>query len=151
MEENINTAKADTDLLSAIVDGMGLTRKDVRQIPALTLAYLGDAVYEIVIRSMLVESGIMHVSELNRRATGYVRAAAQKELLLKIEPMLDEDEISAFKRGRNSKSASTAKNASVTDYRIATGFEALIGFLYLEGRFDRILELVKAGISEQNS
>ena len=123
-----------------------LPAKDVRQIPALTLAYLGDCIYELVIRTMLVESGIMHVSELNKAATGHVKAAAQKELLQRIEPMLDEEELAAFKRGRNVKSNSCAKNASVTDYRIATGFEALMGWLYLQGRTDRILELVQAGL-----
>lgn len=131
------------DLLSDITDKYGLVKQDVRQIPALTLAYLGDAVYELIIRSKLVESGIMHVSDLNKAAVSYVRAGAQAELIHSIEPKLTEEELSVFHRGRNVKSSAVAKNASVTEYRNATGFEALVGYLYLQGRMDRILELVK--------
>lgn len=131
------------DLLSDITDKYGLVKQDVRQIPALTLAYLGDAVYELIIRSKLVESGIMHVSDLNKAAVTYVRAGAQAELIHSIEPKLTEEELLVFHRGRNVKSSAVAKNASVTEYRNATGFEALVGYLYLQGRMDRILELVK--------
>ena len=128
--------------LSDILSAYGLEKKDPRTLPGLTLAYLGDCVYELVIRSMLVESGITHVSELNKAAVSYVRAGAQAELMQKIEPLLDEDEKAVYHRGRNAKSASIPKNASVAEYRAATGFEALIGYLYLSGRHDRILELV---------
>ena len=145
MSENISE-NLDLDLCGAITERFELAHKDVRQIPALTLAYLGDAVYELVIRTMLVEQGTMHVSDLNKAAVGYVRAAAQKDLFKAVETMLDEEEMAAFKRGRNVKSNSCAKNASVTDYRIATGFEALVGYLYLNNRLDRVLELVHAGI-----
>ena len=140
---------AEIKLADSIIEGLGLTARDVRQIPALTLAYLGDAVYEIVVRTLLVEQGIMHVSDLNKTAVKYVKAASQKAMYLAVEQDLSEDELAAFKRGRNVKSNSCAKNASVTDYRIATGYEALIGFLYLEDRFDRILELIKAGIERR--
>lgn len=134
------------ELVDEIIRGLDLETKDVRQIPALTLAYLGDAVYEIVIRTMLVEQGIMHVSDLNKAAVGYVRAAAQKDLFKTIEPSLTEEELAAFRRGRNVKSNSCAKNASVTDYRIATGFEAMVGYLYLIGNMARITELVRLGL-----
>lgn len=134
------------ELVDEIIRGLDLEMKDVRQIPALTLAYLGDAVYEIVIRTMLVEQGIMHVSDLNKAAVGYVRAAAQKDLFKTIEPSLTEEELAAFRRGRNVKSNSCAKNASVTDYRIATGFEAMVGYLYLTGNMARITELVRLGL-----
>ena len=136
------------DILSTVTSSLGLEKKDVRQLPALTLAYLGDCIYELVIRTMLVERGIMHVSELSKASVGYVKATAQKDLFQKIESLLSEEEIAAFKRGRNVKSSSCAKNASITDYRIATGFEALMGYLYVQGRFDRILELVKKGIEK---
>ena len=120
--------------------------KDIRQVPALTLAYLGDSIYELVIRTTLVESGMSHVDSLNRRASGYAKAPTQAKLFHIIELELSEEEVSYFKRGRNAKSGSVAKSGTVADYRIATGFEALLGFLYLSGRIDRILELVKKGM-----
>ena len=139
---------ADIDLLSRITDLLGLEKKDVNAMPALTLAYLGDCVYELVIRSMLVESGITHVSELNKAAVGLVRASAQKDVFFAIEDELDDEEKAVFKRGRNVKSTSCPKNASVSDYHTATGFEALMGYLYAKGRIDRLLALIKLGISK---
>lgn len=133
----------DMDILTVITEAYGLDKQDVRSIPALTLAYLGDCVYEMVIRTVLVEQGCMHVSDLNKAAVAYVRAGAQAELMHRIEPHLNEEELSAYKRGRNAKSASVARSASVAEYRTATGFEALLGYLYLKGETDRILELVR--------
>ena len=120
--------------------------QDIRQIPALTLAYLGDAIYELVIRTTLVENGMSHVDSLNRRASGYAKAPTQAKIFHMIEPDLSEEEIGYYKRGRNAKSGSVAKSGTVAEYRIATGFEALMGYLYLTGQMDRILELVKKGI-----
>ena len=120
--------------------------QDIRQIPALTLAYLGDAIYELVIRTTLVESGMSHVDSLNRRASGYAKAPTQAKIFHMIEPDLSEEELGYYKRGRNAKSGSVAKSGTVAEYRIATGFEALMGYLYLTGQMDRILELVKKGI-----
>lgn len=139
-----------TELADEIITGLNLEKTDVRGVPALTLAYLGDAVYEIVIRTMLVEKGMMHVGDLNKAAVGYVRAEAQKNLFKALEQELSEEETAAFKRGRNVKSNGCAKNASITDYRIATGFEALVGYLYLSGRMERIVELVKIGLAKLN-
>ncbi len=134
------------DLLSQITDGLGLESRDVNAMPALTLAYLGDCIYELVIRTMLVERGITHVSELNRAAVGFVKAVAQKDMFFAVEEILDEEELSVFRRGRNVKSSSCPKNASVTDYHTATGYEALMGYLYLKGRTERLIELVRIGI-----
>lgn len=136
----------DNDLLSRMIDRLGLDRKDVNAMPALTLAYLGDCIYELVIRTMLVEKGITHVSELNKAAVGLVRASAQKDMFFAIEDVLSEEEMSVFKRGRNVKSSSCPKNASVTDYHTATGFEALMGYLYLKGRYERLIELIGIGM-----
>ena len=83
---------------------------------------------------------------LHKKSAAMVKATAQTELYHRIEGMLSEDEMTVFKRGRNAKSHTTAKNASVSDYRCATGVEALIGYLYLEGNMERILELLKAGL-----
>ncbi|MCR5321995.1 MAG: ribonuclease III [Lachnospiraceae bacterium] len=139
------------DLLTQITGSLGLEEKDVNAMPALTLAYLGDCIYELVIRTMLVERGTTHVSDLNKAAVGYVKASAQKDMFHAIEDMLDEEEMSVFRRGRNVKSSSCPKNASVTDYHTATGFEALMGYLYLKGRYERLTGLIKTGIDKKES
>ena len=110
------------------------------------LAYIGDAVYELIIRSILVSMGNRPVNKLNKDATSLVKAGAQSEIIKLISDNLSEEEYTVFKRGRNSSPHTMAKNASMTDYKYATGFEALIGFLYLDNRCDRALELVKLGI-----
>ena len=121
---------------------------DIRQIPALTLAYLGDAIYELIIRTRLVEEGIAHVNDLNKKASSYAKAPTQAKIMHLIENALTEDEIAVFKRGRNAKSGSVAKSGTVTDYRVATGFEAMLGYLYLNEKTDRINELVTLGIKQ---
>ena len=120
---------------------------DIRQIPALTLAYLGDAIYELILRTMLVEQGMSHVDSLNKKASGYAKAPTQAKIFRIIEESLTEEELGFYKRGRNAKSGSVAKSGTVRDYRMATGFESMLGYLYLSGRLDRILELVKQGIN----
>ncbi|MBO4414813.1 MAG: ribonuclease III [Lachnospiraceae bacterium] len=139
----------ENDLLTQIIDGLGIDRKDVNAIPALTLAYLGDCIYELVIRTMLVERGITHVSDLNKAAVGFVKAAAQKDMFFAVEDILTEEEMSVFRRGRNVKSSSCPKNASVTDYHTATGFEALMGYLYLKERTERLIELIRIGMDKR--
>lgn len=121
---------------------------DVRQVPALVLAYLGDAVYELIIRTRLVEDGMSHVNDLNKKASVYAKAPTQAKLFHLLEDILTDEETAAYKRGRNAKSGSVAKSGTVTDYRTATGFEAMLGMLYLEGKTDRIMELVSCGISK---
>ena len=120
--------------------------QDIRQIPALTLAYLGDAIYELIIRTTLIEQGMSHVDSLNKKASGYAKAPTQAKIFHIIEPELSEEELGFYKRGRNAKSGSVAKSGTVAEYRVATGFEALMGYLYLSGNIDRILELVERGI-----
>ncbi len=118
--------------------------------PALTLAYVGDCIYELIIRTLLVSQGITHVNKLNKLASNLVKASAQCELYHCIQDKLTEEENSAFKRGRNAKSGSKAKNATVSDYRIATGMEALMGYLYLEGKLSRITELLKQWLDSED-
>lgn len=129
----------------------GLPKQDIRTYSPLTLAYIGDSIYDLIIRTMLVERGNSQVNKLHHRASSYVKAAAQRELLNAIEPLLTEEEHGYYKRGRNAKSFTTAKNATIVEYRVATGFEALLGFLYLEGRMERIMELVKLGTDHLES
>ena len=144
MEENVDIAGLS---VGGIDSFFGIEGKDIRSFSPLTLAYIGDAVYEIVIRTIIVENGNAPVNKLHHKASSLVKAVAQKEAMEKILPLLTEEEEAVYKRGRNAKSYTSAKNASVIDYRIATGFEALMGFLYLMGRNERILELVKIAVN----
>ena len=121
---------------------------DIRTYSPLTLAYIGDAIYELVIRTILVEKGNTQVNKLHQRASKLVKASAQSAIIEKLKPYLTEKEMGVFKRGRNAKSFTMAKNASMSDYRRATGFEALMGYLYLTEQWDRMLELIKIGITE---
>ena len=121
---------------------------DIRSYSPLTLAYIGDAIYELVIRTILGEKGNPQVNKLHQRASKLVKASAQSEIIEKLKPYLTEEEMGIFKRGRNAKSFTMAKNASMSDYRRATGFEALMGHLYLTEQWDRMLELIKIGITE---
>lgn len=128
----------------------GLPKQDIRTYSPLTLAYIGDSIYDLIIRTMLVEKGNAQVNRLHQRASGMVKATAQKDIIHAIMDMLTEEEVAVYKRGRNAKSFTSAKNASITDYRTATGFEALIGYLYLMEQEDRVFELVKEGLARTN-
>ena len=108
----------------------------------LLLAYVGDAVYEVFIRTYLVKRGNLPVNELHSRSKRYVSAKAQSVIMGKLEESLTEDEIRIYKRGRNAKSATVPKNADVGDYRRATGLEALVGYLYLKGEFERLYHIL---------
>ncbi len=127
--------------VSDICESMGLKDRDPKTLPGLTLAYVGDCVFELVVRSTLVEKGLNHVKELNKIATGIVSAKAQAAFMKSIEEKLEDDERDAYRRGKNANSTSVPKSATRVEYHTATGFEALMGYLYLEGRTDRILEI----------
>lgn len=124
-----------------------LTEEDVNPdtLNGQTLAYLGDAVYEVIIRRHLVKGGIVKPQVLQREATHYVSAKAQAALITKMqdEEMLTGDELAAFRRGRNAKSHTKAKNTSLKTYQLSTGFEAMIGYLDLLGKNDRVADLSK--------
>ena len=108
---------------------------------ALTLAYLGDCIYELYVRTYLTSDGNHKVNDLHKAATKFVCARAQAEFYHRIENMLTEEEDTAFRRGRNAKSH-PPKNADMSDYKIATGVETLIGHLYIKGDTARISELM---------
>ncbi len=114
----------------------------------LALAYIGDAVYEVMIRTLVVNQGNMQVSKMHRHDASLVKAEAQARMIRLLEPELTGEEEAVYKRGRNAKSVTMAKNATVMDYRMATGFEALIGYLYLQERLDRLSELVGMGLEK---
>ena len=134
------------DFISAMKSGLGLKEVNILTYSPLTLAYIGDDAYDLVIRTFLINQGNMQVNKINKRANSIVKAETQSKMVRVIEPILSDEERAVYKRGRNAKSASTAKNASVNDYRRATGFEALIGYLYLLGRYERMIELIKISL-----
>lgn len=148
MEEKL-IAEDDRDFLGIIRKVLDVKQVDVMSYSPLTLAYIGDDAYDLVIRTYLLGKGNMQVNKLNRMANELVKAKAQSDMMDVIEPMLDEEEHAVYKRGRNAKSYTKAKNATVADYRRATGFEALMGYLYLQGRLVRMVELIRAGIIER--
>ena len=129
------------DLTSLIRERFGYAETDPKQYSPLALAFVGDAVFSLLIRTKLLCERELTVNHLHKHAADFVKAEAQKNLMNAMLPKLTEEEMTVFKRGRNANSHSVAKHASVTDYRIATGFEALLGYLYLCGRTDRIMEL----------
>ena len=134
--------------LAYLKETFELEYQDIRTYSPLTLAYIGDAIYELVIRTILVEKGNTQVNKLHKRASRLVKASAQSAMIEKLKPYLTEEEMGVFKRGRNAKAATMAKNATMSDYRRATGFEALMGYLYLTEQWERMLELMKIGIRE---
>lgn len=117
-----------------------LTAEDITMLSPLQLAYIGDAVYELLVRTYLLNKKLS-VHELHRTSTKYVKAKAQAEIVHNLEDDLTDEEISIVKKGRNAKSNTMPKNATIIDYKYATGFEALIGYLYLKGKDERIQEL----------
>lgn len=125
---------------------LGMKEVDVREYSPLTLAYIGDSIYDLIIKSLVVNEGNRPVKELHRQASRFVQASAQSQMMRILQDKLTEEEHGVYKRGRNAKSVSPAKNQSVTDYRRATGFEALMGYLYLKREWKRMFKLVKEGL-----
>lgn len=119
---------------------------DVRTYSPLTLAYIGDCIYDLVIKSLVINEGNKQVNKLHQETSKLVQASAQSLMMRTMQEHLTEEEHAVYKRGRNAKSVSPAKNQSITDYRRATGFEALLGYLYLKKDYKRLLDLVKIGL-----
>ena len=143
MEESISR------LDGAFRETFGLEAVDLKTYSPLTLAYIGDAVYELVIRTFLVSKANTQVNKLHKAASDMVKAHAQSDIAGVIGEILSEEEMSIYKRGRNAKSYTSAKNATIGDYRRATGFEALVGYLYLEGKYDRLMEIIEFGLKKR--
>ena len=125
-----------------------LEDQDLRSYYPLTLAYIGDGVYELIIRTILVKKGNCPVNRLHKKASSLVKAGAQSAIMEVIEEELTPEELSVYRRGRNAHSPTMAKHATMADYRRATGFEALMGYLYLKEDYTRMLTLVRMGIGE---
>lgn len=124
--------------------------KDATQLGPLVLAYIGDTVFDLYVRSMLIASTDLTAHGLHMAAAKRVCAAAQAACFRRVEETLTEEEAAVFRRGRNSHIGTVPKNASIGDYRAATGIEAVIGWLYLKKRDGRINELMRAMLSEES-
>ena len=145
MEESLTQ-----NLTESIKNVLGLKEISPAQLSPLVLAYIGDGIFDLIIKTYLLDTkGNMQVNKLNRFASNIVKAQSQSEMIGIIEPLLSPAEEAVYKRGRNAKSYTSAKNASISDYRRATGFEALMGYLYLEGEYERMVQLIKAGLDKE--
>lgn len=112
----------------------------------LVLAYIGDGIYDLVVRTVVVNRGNTQANKLHKKTSSLVKAAAQSAMIDGLLEILTEEEMAVYKRGRNAKSATMAKNATMQDYRKATGFEALMGYLYLDKQWERMVYLMKEGL-----
>ena len=134
------------DLEGCICSTLKLEEVDINTYSPLVLAYIGDSVYDLIIKLVVINKGNRQVQKLHGNTSDFVNAQAQSAMMRHIQSYLTDEEQTVYKRGRNSKSITTAKNQSVTDYRRATGFEALVGYLYLKKEYVRLMELIKIGM-----
>jgi ribonuclease-3 family protein len=139
MEESLS-------LLNKIKTEFACPSADIRTCSPLTLAFVGDCVFDLIIRTVIVERANRSPGKLHQIKSQTVKAATQARLGEAIAELLTETEADVYRRGRNAKSATTAKNATVADYRKATALEALVGYLYLTGQEDRMLDLISQGL-----
>lgn len=137
------------DLLTLIKESFALKEVDIRTYSPLTLAYIGDAVYDLIFRTVVVQKGNTSVNRLHHQTVQYVRAPAQAVLADVILEELSSDELAIYKRGRNAKPCTMAKNATTDEYKKATGLEALVGYLYLTGQMERALFLIQIGLKKK--
>ena len=133
-------------LKEKFLDEFGLEEQDLRTYSPLTLAYIGDAIFELVVRTVLVERKNTQAEKLHKAATKIVKAETQALMIEAIKEELTEEELAVYKRGRNAKAVTRAKNATMSEYRRATGFEALMGYLYLKGDMERMVKLIHLGV-----
>ncbi|MEG1781507.1 MAG: ribonuclease III domain-containing protein [Clostridium sp.] len=134
--------------LDCFKEALKLAEVDIHSYSPLALAYIGDAVYELAIRSLIMNRGNMQVNKMHKKASALVKAEAQANFYKLIAENLNEEERAIYKRGRNAKSGTMAKNATMLDYRMATGFEALIGYLYLTEQFERMAQILGSGLEQ---
>lgn len=145
MEKSIEN-NVDMEMDSYMREVFGMQEVDIREYSPLTLAYIGDSIYDLIIKSLVINEGNKQVQKLHQETSSLVQASAQSKMMRTLQELLTEEEHAVYKRGRNAKSVSPAKNQSITDYRRATGFEALMGYLYLKKDMKRLIDLVKIGL-----
>ncbi len=145
MEESVNKEKGLINLINVKMD---LSDINAKTLSPQALAFIGDGVYELVIRTLVVDQGNAPVNDLHKKSSKLVEASAQAKLYRNIKDELTPEETRIFKRGRNTRTKTKAKSASRSNYRIATGLEALIGYLYLTNDFPRVLEIIRLGLNK---
>ncbi len=138
------------DFLAYLEKKLELPQVDLREYSPLVLAYIGDDIFDLIIRTVLVRQCNCQVQKLHRQASMHVKASAQAAMIDKIMPLLTEEEITVYRRGHNAKPHTKAKNATLSDYHKATGLEALMGYLYLKKDIRRIIDLMQAGLQTEN-
>ena len=136
------------EFFEALLDEIDINQEDIDLLSPLVLAYVGDSVYEVFVRTFLVSQGNAPVHKLHVRSTDYVKAKAQSDIIHRIMEFLTPDELDVVRRGRNAKSGTIPKNADLAEYKYATGFESLIGSLFLKRQFHRLLEILKLAVNE---
>ncbi len=136
------------ELIQNMRNDFDIKPMDVMNLQPLVLAYIGDAVYEVYIRTMLVVNKKTNVNMLHKMSIKYVKAKSQADIVHRVNDRLTADEQDIVRRGRNAKSATVPKHADVTDYRYSTGFEALIGYLYLTNNYERLMEVLRLAVEE---
>lgn len=142
MEKNVSL-----DLTELIHNSLHMQNVDVKSYSPLVLAYIGDCIYELVIRQLVMNKGNRAVQILHAESSHLVQASTQSLMMREMQEHLTVNEHAIYRRGRNAKSVTAAKNQSITDYRRATGFEALMGYLYLNHEHKRMLELIEIGLN----
>ncbi len=138
MEESVNMTEENVFRKTNI----SLKKEDIKMMSPLQLAYVGDACYELMVRTFILDKNLS-VNQLHRKATAYVKAEAQADIVHGLEELLTEEEKGIIRKGRNTKTNSNPKNANLIDYKYATGFEALFGYLYLTNQDIRLEEIFK--------
>lgn len=144
MEESIS-------LLTQIKKSFGLKEVDIRTYSPLTLAYIGDAVYDLIFRTAVVQKGNTSVNRLHNQTIRYVKAPAQAAMADILMEEFTPEEFAVYKRGKNAKPYTMAKNATMAQYKNATGLEALVGYLYLTDQMERALALIQTGLHKMKS
>lgn len=142
MEESLN----ELTILSQVRKEFGIEGVDIRTLSPLTLAYIGDAVFEIIIRTLIVEQGQRSTRTLHRHTIQVVCADTQAKMIEAVYENLTENEQEIYRRGKNTRINSSAKSSSLQNYRKATGFEALCGYLFLQDNTVRVIQIVKQAI-----
>ena len=135
-------------MLETIKEKFGLTAGDPKQYSPLSLAFIGDSVFGAVAKSVVVLRGNCPANDLDKKSVNYIRAISQSLAVDRMlaDGLLSDEELAVYKRGRNAKSPTPAKNAPLGDYRKATGLEAVIGYVYLKGDMERVTELVRIAV-----
>lgn len=147
MEKGLK-ASGKIGLPEAVWESFDCRKQDIRSYSPLALAYIGDCVYELIIRTVVVEKGNKQPRKLHRESSEFSKAATQQKIYEVLLGEVTEEEADILRRGKNAHFHTKAKNASVNEYRKATALEALFGYLYLSGDMERVLELLKIGIDK---